>query len=135
MEDTSVGQHTHTFSVRVFYEDTDMGGVVYHANYLKFIERARSDWVRRLGNDQNAMRDAGLVWVVRRIEADYLASAKFDDELTIETRMVSISGARLTMAQVVKRGETEVFRASVTAVCMNAKGRPVRLPAEIRALL
>ncbi|WP_299943674.1 tol-pal system-associated acyl-CoA thioesterase [uncultured Ruegeria sp.] len=125
----------HLFPVRVYYEDTDMGGVVYHANYLKFIERARSDWVRKLGNDQNVMREAGIVWVVRRIEADYLAAARFEDELVVETEMTSISGARLTMSQLVKRGEAEVFRAEVTAVCMNKQGRPVRLPAEIRALM
>lgn len=126
---------THTFPVRVYYEDTDMGGVVYHANYLRFIERARSDWVRKLGNDQNAMRDAGIVWVVRRIECDYIAAARFDDELVIETEMTSISGARLVMDQVVKLGDDVIFEAQVTAVCMNEKGRPVRLPAEIRALL
>ncbi|SMO93518.1 tol-pal system-associated acyl-CoA thioesterase [Ruegeria faecimaris] len=125
----------HVYSVKVYYEDTDMGGVVYHANYLKYIERARSDYVRRLGNDQNAMRDAGIVWVVRRIEAEYLAPAKFDDDLEIETEIKSLSGVRLIMAQVVKRGEEEIFRAIVTAVCMNAQGKPVRLPAEIRALL
>ena len=112
---------THTFPVRVYYEDTDMGGVVYHANYLKFIERARSDYVRALGNDQNAMRDAGVVWVVRRIEADYLAPAKFDDVLEVETKVISMSGVRLTMAQVVKRDETDLFRATVTAVCINKK--------------
>ncbi|WP_281996066.1 tol-pal system-associated acyl-CoA thioesterase [Ruegeria faecimaris] len=125
----------HVYSAKVYYEDTDMGGVVYHANYLKYIERARSDYVRRLGNDQNAMRDAGIVWVVRRIEAEYLAPAKFDDNLEIETEIKSLSGVRLIMAQVVKRGEEEIFRAIVTAVCMNAQGKPVRLPAEIRALL
>jgi len=128
-------QRKHIYSVRVYYEDTDMGGVAYHANYLKYIERARSDYVRRLGNDQNAMRDDGIVWVIRRIEADYLAPARFEDELTIETHFISRSGVRLTMGQLVKRGETEIFRATVTAVCMNAEGKPVRLPAEIRALL
>lgn len=126
---------SHQFKVRVYYEDTDMGGVVYHANYLRYIERARSDWVRQLGNDQNAMRDAGIVWVVRKIEAEYLAAAKFDDLLDIETEMVSLTGVRLKMSQVVKRGDEVIFTASVTAVCMNAQGRPVRLPAEIRALL
>ncbi len=125
----------HVYPIRVYYEDTDMGGVVYHANYLRYIERARSDWVRNLGNDQNAMRDAGIVWVVRRVEADYLATAKFDDELTVETRMVSISGVRLTMEQLVRRGETDIFRATVTAVCINSDGKPIRLPAEIRALM
>ena len=126
---------THTFPVRVYYEDTDMGGIVYHANYLRYIERARSDWVRRLGNDQNAMREAGLIWVVRKIEAEYLATAKFEDELTVETTLRELSGARLVMDQVVKRGETPIFTAAVTAVCMNDAGRPVRLPAEIRALM
>ena len=125
----------HEFPVRVYYEDTDMGGIVYHANYLRYIERARSDYVRQLGNDQNAMREAGIVWVVRRIEAEYLATAKFDDELIVETTVQSISGVRLSMDQLVRRGETEVFRARVQAVCMNRAGRPVRLPAEIRASL
>ncbi|MEX0350448.1 MAG: tol-pal system-associated acyl-CoA thioesterase [Paracoccaceae bacterium] len=126
---------THRFPIRVYYEDTDMGGIVYHANYLRYIERARSDWVRHLGNDQNAMREAGIVWVVRKIEAEYLASARFDEELMVETKMTKLSGVRLTMSQVVRRGDTEIFRATVTAVCMNAAGKPVRLPAEIRALL
>ena len=125
----------HMFPVRVYYEDTDMGGVVYHANYLRFIERARSDWVRNLGNDQNAMRDAGIIWVVRRVEADYLSPARFDDELVVETEVVEVSGVRLTMAQLVKRGETEIFRATVTAVRINKDGKPIRLPAEIRALM
>ena len=124
----------HTYPIRVFYEDTDMGGVVYHANYLRYIERARSDWVRNLGNDQNAMREEGIVWVVRRVEAEYLAPARFDDELIVETEVTEISGVRLTMAQLVRRGETEIFRASVTAVCINKAGKPIRLPAEIRAL-
>ncbi len=126
---------SHSYTVRVYYEDTDMGGVVYHANYLKFIERARSDYVRGLGNDQNAMREDGIVWVVRRIEADYIAPAKFDDELEIETEVISLSGVRLTMAQVVRRGAQELFRATVTAVCINKEGKPIRLPAEIRALM
>ena len=126
---------SHEFKLRVYYEDTDLAGIVYYANYLKFIERARSDYVRKLGNDQNAMREDGIVWVVRRIEADYIAPAKFDDELIVETSVLSLSGVRLTMAQVVRRGEAELFRANVTAVCINRDGRPIRLPAEIRALM
>ncbi|MBK0329192.1 tol-pal system-associated acyl-CoA thioesterase [Rhodobacteraceae bacterium F11138] len=128
-------QPNHLFPVRVYYEDTDMGGIVYHANYLRYIERARSEWVRQLGNDQNAMRDAGLVWVVRRIEADYLATARFEDELVVRTSIHRLTPARLVMDQVVTRDDTELFRARVTAVCMTLSGQPVRLPAEIRALL
>lgn len=126
---------SHHYQLRVQYEDTDMAGIVYHANYLRFIERARSDWVRNLGNDQNAMRDAGFVWVVRKIEADYLATAKFEDILDVETDLVSVSGVRLTMLQSVKRAGVEIFRASVMVVCMTQAGKPVRLPAEIRALM
>jgi acyl-CoA thioester hydrolase len=125
---------THSFAIRVYYEDTDMGGIVYHANYLRYIERARSDWVRRLGNDQNAMRDAGIVWVVRRIEADYIAAARFEDELEVETTIRDLTNVRLIMDQVVRKDGRPIFRAVVTAVCMNTAGKPVRLPAEIRAL-
>ncbi len=125
----------HIFPLRVYYEDTDMGGVVYYANYLRFIERARSEWVRELGIDQNAMKADGIVWVVRRVEADYLTAARFEDELVVETTVASVTTARLVMDQVVRCGAREIFRAKVTAACMNEAGRPVRLPAEIRALL
>ena len=124
----------HRFPIRVYYEDTAMGGVVYYANYLRFIERARSDWVRRLGNDQNAMRVDGLIWVVQRLEADYRVPARFDDELQVETEVLKVSPARLIMGQRVMRGEVEIFRAKVTVACVTAEGRPQRLPAEIRAL-
>ena len=125
----------HSFPVRVYYEDTDMAGIVYHANYLRYIERARSAWVRDLGIDQNSMRDGGIVFVVRRIEADYLATARFEDELVVETTARSVTPARLVMAQEVKRDGKLIFSALVTAVCMGRNGQPVRLPAEIRALM
>ncbi len=123
----------HSFPVRVYYEDTDMGGIVYYANYLRFIERARSDWVRSLGIDQNAMREKdGIVFAVRRVEADYLLPAKFDDDLSVRTRLTAITGARLTMAQEVLRDDALLFRAEVTVVCVGEGGAPARLPANIR---
>ena len=122
----------HEFAVTVYYEDTDMGGIVYHANYLKYIERARSAWVRELGIDQNAMREAGTAFVVRRVEADYLGAARLDDELTVRTRTEAVTGARLVMAQEILREGKVIFRAEVTAVCATLDGHPVRLPAEIR---
>ena len=126
----------HSFQVRVYYEDTDMAGIVYHANYLKFIERARSDWVKVQGLDQNAMREEdGIVFVVRRIEADYLAAAKYDDALEIRTTVKSMTGVRLVMGQEVWRGEEVVCRAEVTAVCTTLDGHPVRLPARLRQRL
>lgn len=124
---------THRFPVRVYYEDTDMGGIVYHANFLKFIERARSDMVAGLGLDQNAMRDGGLVFAVRRIEADYLRPARFADDLEVSTRIVSATGARLVLDQRVLRGDETLFTALVTIAAMSAGGRPARLPDVLRA--
>ncbi|WP_299788071.1 tol-pal system-associated acyl-CoA thioesterase [uncultured Marivita sp.] len=123
----------HELAVRVYYEDTDMGGIVYYANYLRYIERARSDWVRSLGVDQNAMReDDGVVFVVRRVEADYLMPAKFDDDLVVRTVVKAVTGVRLIMSQEVLRGEDLLFQAEVTVVCVNQLGAPARLPANIR---
>ena len=127
---------THELPVRVYYEDTDMGGVVYYANYLKFIERGRSELVEELGLDQNKMRDAdGIVFVVTRVVADYLASARLDDRLTVVTQHRAASPARWIFDQEVWRGDILLFRAEVTAVCMTLAGRPTRLPAALRAKL
>jgi len=127
---------THRFPIRVYYEDTDMGGIVYYANYLKYIERARSAWVREMGIDQNEMREKdGVVFAVRRVEADYLSSAKFDDELEVRTSTQAVTGARLVMDQQVVRGGQVLFSAVVTVVCIGEGGAPARLPANIRLML
>ncbi|AWZ19908.1 hypothetical protein RTM1035_18926 [Roseovarius sp. TM1035] len=110
-----------------------MGGIVYHANYLKYIERARSAWVRDKGIDQNAMRDRdGLIFAVRRVEADYLGPARLDDRLTVETRAVAGTGARLVIEQSVLRGTDVIFTAQVTIACLTLAGKPVKLPAPLR---
>jgi acyl-CoA thioester hydrolase len=127
---------THTFSVRVYYEDTDLAGIVYYANYLKFIERARSEWVRSLGVDQGRLRrEEGIVFAVRRVEADYLKPARFDDELTVMTRPAGATGARIQLEQEVTRGGERLFVALVTLVCLTDTGAPARIPAEIRQRL
>ena len=123
---------THKFPIRVYYEDTDLAGIVYYANYLKFIERARSEWVRALGVDQVQMKADGVVFAVRRVEADYLAPAKYDDELVVETTMDKGSGVRLVVRQDVKREDILLFSAIVTIICMNEAGVVMRLPAVIR---
>ena len=123
---------THHFPVRVYYEDTDLAGIVYYANYLKFIERARSEWVKELGIDQVQMKSDGLVFAVRRVEADYLLPAKFDDDLVVETTMEPGSGARLVVRQDVKRDGKLLFSALVTIICMTSDGAVTRLPAAIR---
>jgi acyl-CoA thioester hydrolase len=126
----------HSFTLRVYYEDTDLAGIVYYANYLKFIERARSEWVRALGIDQVRMRaEQGLVFAVRRVEAEYLRPAHFDDSLTVETRVRSLSGARIGLGQDIMRGAEMVFASTVVLVCLNAAGLPARLPADLRKAL
>lgn len=126
----------HNFPIRVYYEDTDMAGIVFYANYLKYIERARSDWVRGKGINQAELKEEdGLVFAVRRVEADYLAPAHFDEELVVETRPITVTGARLVMEQIVKRDCDLLFQAVVTLVCINEAGQPVRLPANIRLML
>ena len=126
----------HTFTLRVYYEDTDLAGIVYYANYLKFIERARSEWVRGLGIDQAKLRtEQGLVFAVRRVEADYLRPALFDDVLTVQTALVDHSGARLVLDQAVLRGEQTLFKARVTLACLTAAGTPTRFPTALRAAL
>jgi len=126
---------THKLDIRVYYEDTDMAGIVYYANYLRYIERARSDWVRGLGIDQKVMKAEGAVFVVRRVEADYLAAAVLDDELVVETDVVQVTGARLVMDQRVMRGSDVIFQAIVTVVVLGDNGQPTRLPANIRLML
>ena len=112
-----------------------MAGIVYYANYLRYIERARSDWVRGLGIDQKVMKEQGQVFVVRRVEADYLSSARLDDELVVETDVLQVTGARLVMDQWVKRGDEAIFHAVVTAVVVTDTGQVTRMPAIIRQLL
>lgn len=124
---------THQFPVTVYYEDTDMAGVVYYANYLRFIERARSTIVEDLGVDQREMRAQELVFVITRVEADYLGSARLGDRLIVESTHYAQGPVRWMFDQEVKLGDKVIFRAKVTAACMSTAGRPTRLPAKIRA--
>lgn len=123
---------SHVFPVRVFYEDTDMAGIVYYANYLRYIERARSDIVEEMGLDQRAMRAEGIVFVVTRVEADYLGTARFGDRLDVHSTHHARGAARWVFDQEVRRADQVIFRAVVTAVCMTTDGRPRRLPAKLR---
>jgi acyl-CoA thioester hydrolase len=127
---------SHSFALRVYYEDTDLAGIVYYANYLKFIERARTEWVRGLGVDQGRMRaEAGIVFAVRRVEADYLRPAKFDDDLRVETGVLAVTGARIVLEQDVFRGGEKLFAAQVVLVCLTEGGHPARIPPKMRAVL
>ena len=126
----------HAFPVRVYFEDTDAGGIVYYANYLKFAERARTEMLRAIGIESGAlMTEQGIGFVVRRCVADYKKPARLDDRLTIETRVVEISGASLRLNQRVRRDGVALVALDVTLVCMSREGRPERIPKAVRARL
>ncbi len=125
---------SHRFDLRVYYEDTDLGGIVYYANYLKFIERGRSEWVREIGVDQRKLMDEdGIGFAVRRIEADYLRPAHLEDQLCVVTEHMESGNSKFVLRQAVMRGDETLFEAVVTLVAINRAGRPVRIPAVLRA--
>ncbi len=124
----------HILPLRVYYEDTDLAGIVYYANYLRFIERARTEWVRGLGIDQTRLKAGeGIVFAVRRIEADYLAPARFDDMIEVRTAPRAVTGARIVLGQDIWRGTDALFASVVTLAALRGDGRPARLPAAMLA--
>jgi acyl-CoA thioester hydrolase len=131
----TISKGIHHLSIRVYYEDTDFSGYVYHANYLKFCERARSDFLRVLGVNQNTMFADGAAFVVRRMNCDFLRPGKFDDILTVESSPGEAKGARFEIRQRVLRGDDILFTADVTAVLIDQNGRPKRLTSELLAAL
>ena len=126
----------HSMNIRVYYEDTDLGGVVYYANYLRFIERARSEWIRELGIDQIKMRDEEeAIFVVTKIEADYVSPAHFDDILTVDTKIKVVSPVRAYFYQNIFREEKVIFKAEVCVACTSNSGKVLRLPEKIKILM
>ena len=125
----------HRLSVRVYYEDTDFGGVVYYANYLKFLERGRTEALRDMGVDQIAMKDEGTMFVVRRANVDFLSPARFDDMLDVRTTASWVKRASAAMWQEIWRGDDKLLIAEVTIACMTLAGKPTRLPDPVRANL
>jgi len=126
---------THVLPIRVYYEDTDFSGLVYHANYLKFCERGRSDCLRLLGVHHHLLQAEALSFVVRRMVCDFIGPARIDEILEVESRFAGLSGARMEIAQVVTRDGEILFRAAVTAALVDAGGKPKRLPATMIAAL
>lgn len=121
----------HSFPVTVYYEDTDLAGIVYYANYLKFIERARSTLVRDAGIDQLDMQKQGIVFAVRHVDATYQAPAKLMDMLTIATELQQMTRTKIVFSQDVKREDQVLFSSTITIVCITDNGRPTRIPANI----
>jgi acyl-CoA thioester hydrolase len=121
---------TFSWPVRVYWEDTDAGGVVYYANYLKFMERARSEWLRAFGFEQDVLRDeSGVVFVVRRVEIDYLSPARFNEQLEVSVRLHEMGRASLSVRQELIRGPDRLAQAVVTLACVDAaRFKPVKIP-------
>jgi acyl-CoA thioester hydrolase len=121
-----------TWPVRVYWEDTDAGGVVYHASYLRFLERARTEWLRALGVDQGALKEAsGLAFLVREMQLDFLRAALLDDELQVTVAVQERRAASILFAQTIHRADgTPLLRAQVRVACVDVRRmQPVRIPA------
>ena len=130
------GSPSITLAVRVYYEDTDAAGVVYNANYLRFCERARTEWLRELGIGQQALMDsAGIAFVVRSVKADYLRAARLDDALEVTTRISALRGASLLFEQDVQRAGQLLFSAQVLVVCIDQRRqKPTLIPTQLYSL-
>ena len=125
------------WKVRVYYEDTDAGGVVYHAGYLRYLERARTEWLRTLGYSQAVMKEENsLVFTVVSLQLDFLRPAKLDDLLVVRSQALSAGGASVQFAQEIWRDDAVLLRGQVRVACLDARSfRPQRLPASLREAL
>lgn len=130
-------EQTHVLPVRVYYEETDFTGVVYHANYLKFFERGRTDFLRMAGVHHVELwqREEALAFTIRSIQLEFIAPARIDDSLEVHTRYVDMRGPSIFASQAVKRDGNDLVTASVHAVCINENGKPRRLPLTVREAL
>ena len=126
----------HVFPLRVYYEDTDAGGVVYYANYLKFAERARSEFLRSIGTSNRQLKDQhGVLFAVSDCAVKYKKPAKLDDMLEVHTALTNVGGASMSAAQMVKRDGEDLVIMDVDLACLNESGRPARLPKLLREAL
>jgi acyl-CoA thioester hydrolase len=127
----------HHLPVSVYYEDTDLSGFVYHANYLRFMERARTEFFRLAGFSKMAGLEADepFAWAIRRADIDFRKPARLDDVLTVTTRLTSLSGARLHALQQIFHGQTLLVEGRIEACLVTLTGKPRRLPDAVRQLL
>jgi len=126
----------HVLPLRVYYEDTDAAGIVYYANWLRFLERGRTELLRLLGQEHSALRaERGVNWVVRRCAIEYLKPARLDETIEVRTNCGELRGASLDMVQEARRGADVLLHAELVVACMGEGGRPVRLPPHVRQAL
>tara|TARA_B100000900_G_C20291537_1_gene598289 strand:- start:41 stop:430 length:390 start_codon:yes stop_codon:yes gene_type:complete len=123
------------FSLKVYYEDTDSGGVVYYANYLKFIERARTNLIQKLGFTlRELLENYDCLFIVRKVNCDYLQSAKLEDNLIVQSRFCEINNASFNLEQNILRNEQTIFTSQILMVCVNSKGQPKKIPQKLKSL-
>ena len=125
----------HVIPVRIYYEDTDFSGNVYHAAYLKFFERGRTEFLRDLGIHHHELAEQGIAFAVRSMALEFVAAARIDDLLMVRTTVVESSGVRLVLDQTISRNDKLIASARVTVVAIKMSGGPARLPASLRAIL
>ncbi len=136
MTDVRADQPAHRFPLRIYYEDTDAGGIVYYANYLKFAERARTEMLRLAGIDQSEMAsDLGIAFAVRDCTVSYAAPARLDDLIEVRSRIVEFKGATVRAEQEIRRGAEHLARLGLRVACVTLDGRPARIPASVRDAL
>ncbi len=125
-------------NIRIYYEDTDCGGVVYYANYLRYFERGRTEYLRERGVSPSGLLEKGMLFVVRKVEVDYLSPARYDDILVLETEVIEISRTSVTFAQAIKKEDgldTLVARGTVVLVMLGELGKPARIPEDLKTAL
>lgn len=126
---------SHHFECRIYYEDTDAGGIVYYANYLKFIERARTEWMREIGFESSVSLERGQGFVVAGLKIDYRASAKLDDLIIIKSKVIDRSPLKIVMSQNIYKDEVLLTEVQITLVMVDLNGKPVKIPFELQERL
>ncbi|MEE8332628.1 MAG: tol-pal system-associated acyl-CoA thioesterase [Alphaproteobacteria bacterium] len=135
-DEGAIQDGAHVFPLRVYYEDTDNGGMVYYANYLCFAERARTEMLRAVGFEHGGLAaDHGIAFTVRRCEADFRRPARLDDTLQVRTENLDITGAGLWADQIILRGDEVLVSLRIQLACIGSSGRPTRLPGALRTAL
>tara|TARA_Y100000996_G_scaffold211127_1_gene165788 strand:- start:111 stop:509 length:399 start_codon:yes stop_codon:yes gene_type:complete len=123
-------------NLKIYYEDTDSGGVVYYANYLKFIERARTEIINELGFTLNSLlKDHDRLFLVKKIECDYIESSKLEDQLTVKSNILSLKNASFELEQNIYKQNNIIFKSKILMVCVNSQGAPSKIPDDLQRLM
>ena len=124
------------YTLKIYYEDTDAGGVVYYANYLKFIERARTEMINKLGFTLTTLlKDYDRLFLVKKIECDYIESCKLEDTLNVQSKVLVLKNASFVLEQNLLKQNNIIFRSKIVMVCTNSQGAPSKIPSELHSLM